>query len=220
MTRGSQKIRIKSINSQLVEMSSLVEKQIFQSMVCLKDFDMEKIEEVIENDDIVDNMQKVIEEDCIKFIATEQPLARDLRKVFTASKIVTDLERMADHAVDICKLTKRMNKSVSSFKNYIDLLYDMETKVRKMITESIDSYIKEDVELAYKICEEDNKIDELYCCLLKKIVKSIEGNEELVNDGTRLLFVIKYLERIADHVTNICEWTIFSKNGTYVDLNE
>lgn len=220
MTRGSQHIRVKNIHRDLLSMSSLVEKQIYESMVCLKKYDLEKADIIIDNDDEVDTMQKEIEEECIKFIATEQPLAKDLRRVFAASKIVTDLERMADHAVDICKITKKMGKNLSAFNGDINELWDMEQKVREMIKASVEAYTNNDVKEAYKICTEDDKVDEFYQNLFNKIIKKIKVHEELVNDGAQLLFVIKYLERIADHVTNICEWTIFSKDGVYVDLNE
>ena len=220
MARRLQDSRGKNINKQLIDMTSFVEKQIYESMIALKNYDVQKAEEVIKNDDVIDNMQKEIEEDCIKFIATEQPLAKDLRRVFTASKIVTDLERMADHAVDICKVTKRIGRNLSVFNGDVEELFDMEAKVRNMIKRSITAYLQRDVDMAYKICEEDDKVDKLYKSLFKKMIKWITEKEDLINDGTQLLFVIKYLERIADHVTNICEWTIFSKKGVYVDLNE
>ncbi|MBA9011233.1 phosphate transport system protein [Clostridium saccharobutylicum] len=153
MTRESQDARVKTINRELVNMTSLVEKQIYESMICLKNFDLDKAEQIIKGDDKVDEMQKTIEEECIKFIATQQPVATDLRKVFTASKIVTDLERMADHAVDICKITRRINGNVNVFKDGIDELWRMEKKVREMIGLSIDAYIKDDESMAYKICE-------------------------------------------------------------------
>lgn len=220
MVRQLQEARVKNITKRLIDMTSFVEKQIYESMIALKNYDIQKAEEVIKNDDIVDNMQKEIEEDCIKFIATEQPLAEDLRRVFTASKIVTDLERIADHAVDICKITKRINRSLKVFNGDIEKLFEMEMKVRSMITQSIEVYLQNDVDVAYKICKEDDKVDVLYKSLFEKMIKRIHEKEDLINDGTQLLFVIKYLERIADHVTNICEWTIFSKKGIYVDLNE
>jgi len=220
MTRGSQEARVKNINRELLTMANLVEKQIYESMVCLKNYDLEKAEQVIKNDDKVDDMQKTIEEECIKFIATEQPLATDLRRVFTASKIVTDLERMADHAVDICKITKRIGGSVKSFKESSDELWEMDKKVRTMIKAAIDSYVNEDDEMAYKICKKDDEIDAFYKSLFSNLIEAIKLDENLIQKGTQLLFVIKYLERIGDHVTNICEWTIFSKGGVYVDLNE
>ncbi len=220
MSRELQNARVKNIQKDLINMSSLVEKQIYESMICLKNYDLDKVEVVIKNDDAVDNMQKKIEEECIKFIATEQPLATDLRRVFAASKIVTDLERMADHAIDVCKLTKKIGRSLNVFNGNLDELWDMDRKVRSMIKSATDAYIKNDIELAYSICKEDDKVDKLYKSLFEKTIKIIKEKENLVNDGAQLLFVIKYLERIADHVTNICEWTIFSKDGIYVDLNE
>ena len=220
MTRGSQDARVKIINRELLNMSSLVEKQIYESMVSLKNYDVEKADKVIKDDDKVDEMQKTIEEQCIKYIASEQPLATDLRRVFTASKIVTDLERMADHAVDICKITKRLGGNVKSFKESSDELWEMDKKVRDMIKAAIDAYINEDEELAYRICEKDDEIDAFYKSLFGNLIKAIKVDETLIHKGTQLLFVIKYLERIGDHVTNICEWTIFSKTGVYVDLNE
>lgn len=220
MTRGSQDTRVKIINRELVTMSSLVEKQIYESLLCLKNYDVEKAKQVIKDDDKVDDMQKKIEEECIKYIATEQPLATDLRRVFTASKIVTDLERMADHAVDICKITKRIGGSISNNKEILEQLMDMEAKVRAMLKSAIDAHINEDSELAYKICEKDDEIDAVYKSLFAALVNAIKVDETLIEKGTQLLFVIKYLERIGDHITNICEWTIFSKTGAYVDLNE
>lgn len=220
MTRGSQKTRVKNIHRDLMVMADLVEKQIHESMVALKNYNVNAADEIIDNDDEVDAMQKAIEEECIKFIATEQPVAKDLRKVFAASKIVTDLERMADHAIDICKILKKMVRNVSVFNGDLDELWDMEAKVREMIKMSVESYINNDVKTAYKICAEDDKVDAYYKSLFDKIIKTIKVKEEMVNDGTQLLFVIKFLERIADHVTNVCEWTIFSKDGVYVDLNE
>ncbi|EHI98389.1 MULTISPECIES: phosphate signaling complex protein PhoU [unclassified Clostridium] len=220
MTRGSQDIRVRNINKELIEMASLVEKQICESLLTLKNYDLEKADQIIKDDDKVDEMQKRIEEECIKFIATEQPLATDLRRVFTASKIVTDLERMADHAVDICKITKRIGGEIESLEGSSSELWEMDKKVRMMTKSAIEAYINEDNELAYKICESDDEIDAFYKSLFTSLINAIKVDENLIQKGTQLLFVIKYLERIGDHVTNICEWTIFSKTGVYVDLNE
>jgi len=220
MTRGSQDIKVKNIHRQLVTMASLVEKQIYESMLSLKNYDVELANKIIMNDDKVDEMQKVIDEQCIKFIASEQPLATDLRKIMTASKIVTDLERMADHAVDICKIAKKIGGNINSFKKSSETLWEMEKKVRDMIGVAIDSYINDDDEMAYKICKKDDEIDLFYKSLFAKFLDDIKLDESLTEKGIRLLFVIKYLERIGDHVTNICESTVYSKSGVYVDLNE
>lgn len=220
MTRGSQEIKVNTIHRELVTMASLVEKQIYESMLSLKNNDMELANKVIKNDDKVDEMQKIIEEQCIKFIASEQPLATDLRKIMTASKIVTDLERMADHAVDICKLTKKIGANINLFKKNLEALWEMEKKVRDMIGLAINSYINNDDEMAYKICEKDNEVDSLYKSLFSEFVKEMKDDESLTEQGISLLFVIRYLERIGDRVTNICEFTVYTKSGAYVDLNE
>lgn len=220
MTMTSQKLRVKEINRQLLLMSSLVEKQIYMSMKALKEHDVNITKDIIKDDDKVDELQKIIEDECIKFIATEQPLASDLRSVFTASKIVTDLERMADYAVDICKITNKINGDGGGFKELMLPLWDMEEQVRKMIDLGISCYVDKDIEKAYEICKMDDGIDGIYRKVFEDILKIIKKDETEGNLSAQLLFVSKYLERIGDHVTNICEWTIYAYNGTYVDLNE
>jgi phosphate transport system protein len=220
MTRISQKSRINEINRKLLLMSNLVEKQIYGSMIALKNHDIKAADEIVNADDKVDDLQQRIEEECIKFIATEQPLAKDLRNVFTATKIVTDLERMADHAVDICKITKAINLAGGSFPEETLALWDMEEQVRKMIDLAINAYIEQDVEKAYEICKMDDNVDKIYRRIFTDILSIIKVDDSKKEKTAQLLFVAKYLERIGDRVTNICEGTIFSSKGTYVDLNE
>ncbi|MEG0238071.1 MAG: phosphate signaling complex protein PhoU [Clostridium sp.] len=218
MIRGSQKMKTDEIQSNLKVMAELVKEQLRNSMKALKERDNELAIITIRKDDEVDNLQKIIEEECIKFIATSQPLAKDLRRVFTASKIVTDLERMADHAVDICKFAKEAEN-----KTYISeakKLWVMEEKIQNMITLAMDAYEERDAEKAYEICKLDDEVDDLYKEVFKDTINYIKNDDTKVDVGTKLLFVSKYLERIGDHVTNICEWIIFSKKGEYVDLNE
>jgi len=210
--------KIKSLNSELMEMAALVEKQIYDSITALKNQDNELAQEVINNDDKVDNFQKEIEEKCIKIIATEQPVAKDLRSLYTTSKIVTDLERMADYAVDISKAVSRVVGV--NFSEEISPVWEMVDIVTKMIRGAIEAYINGDVDYAYEICDMDDKVDALYQGMFSLVLKNMVSNEAMINQGTQILFVSKYLERIGDHVTNICEWIIFHKKGKYVDLNE
>ena len=221
MTLNTQKLKIKEISNSIELMASLVEKQIYKSMAALKHMSIEEADKIIKEDDKVDDLQKKIEDECIKFIATEQPLASDLRHVFTATKIVTDLERMADYAVDICKLSKSISKSsLTEFKESALALWTMEEKVRNMITLGIRAYIEIDDIKAYEICKMDDEIDVLYKSIFEDILKAVKLRGDNITSDARLLFVAKYLERVADHVTNICEWIIYSKKGKYVDLNE
>ncbi|MDU5106006.1 MULTISPECIES: phosphate signaling complex protein PhoU [unclassified Clostridium] len=218
MMREVMSNKIKLLNSELIEMASLVEKQILESMNSLKNQDVDLAKKVIKDDDKVDNLQKIIEEKCIKFMATESPLARDLRSIYTTTKIVTDLERMADYAVDICKIVPRV-KGVS-FSDEIAPIWELVDIVNNMIKLSIEAYVNGDEKAAYEICRMDDRVDAIYQGMFSIVLKKMGNESEMINQGTQILFASKYLERIGDHVTNICEWIIFSKKGNYVDLNE
>ena len=218
MMREVMEGKIKLLNSELIEMASLVEKQIYDSIVALKNQDVELSKKVMKNDDKVDNLQRVIEEKCIKFMATESPLARDLRSIYTTTKIVTDLERMADYAVDICKIVPRV-KGVG-FSEEIAPIWELVDLVNSMIKLAIEAYVNGDEKAAYEICHMDDRVDTIYQGMFAIVLKKMGKDESMINQGTQILFASKYLERIGDHVTNICEWIIFSKKGNYVDLNE
>lgn len=218
MIRKSQALKINIINNNLKEMINLVNDQLHQSMMALKNLDFELADKTIKSDDLIDELQKKIEEECIKFIATERPVAKDLRRVFTASKIVTDLERMADLAVDICKIAKKSDSE--TYIGEAKKLWIMEQRIRNMLNLAMEAYLERDAEKAYEICKLDDEIDNIYKEVFKDTLLNIKKEEGEVKVKTNLLFVSKYLERMGDHVTNICEWIIFSKKGKYVDLNE
>lgn len=220
MVRVTQKNRIDEINKNILMMADLVEKQLLKSVENLKKYDRDLVEDIIKDDDNIDDLNQLIEEECIIFIATEQPLAKDLRYVFMATKIATELERMGDHAVDICKAIKNIGISPKIIPEELLKLYDMEEKVRKMINLSVNAYIKRDYEAAYDICKMDDTIDELYNNIFNNMIRVIKREDIQSDVVAQLLFVAKYLERIGDRVTNICEGIIFAKKGTYVDLNE
>ena len=218
MTRNLLDKRMKLLTSELAEMGSLVEKQIYNSIEAFKNKDMKLVKQVMENDDKVDELNRRIEEQCLKFMAMESPVATDLRKVFTTSKIVTDLERMADYAVDICKIAKRVESDVLG--EECDPIWQMVDILRKMINKSIEAFVAGDVDAAYEICKMDDQVDIIYRGLFNDMLKKMAKDETIINKGAQILFASKYLERVGDHVTNICEWIIFSAKGDYVDLNE
>ena len=218
MMREVMSNKMKMLNSELVEMASLVEKQIYESIKALKNQDTELANQVRKNDDKVDEFQRNIEDKCIRFMATESPLAGDLRGIYTTSKIATDLERMADYAVDICKIAKRVELDVLG--EECNPIWQMVDILRKMINKSIEAFVAGDVDAAYEICKMDDQVDILYRGLFNDMLKKMAKDETIINKGAQILFASKYLERVGDHVTNICEWIIFSANGDYVDLNE
>ena len=218
MTRNLLEKRMQLLTSELAEMGSLVEKQLYNSIEAFKNKDMVLAKKVIENDDKVDELNKKIEEQCLKFMEMESPVATDLRKIFTTSKIVTDLERMADYAVDICKIAQRVELDILG--EECEPVWQMVDILRKMIKRSLEAFVTGNVKEAYEICKMDDEVDILYRGLFNDILKKMAKDETIINKGAQILFASKYLERVGDHVTNICEWIIFSSKGDYVDLNE
>ena len=212
MTRNLLEKRMQLLTSELAEMGSLVEKQLYNSIEAFKNKDMVLAKKVIENDDKVDELNKKIEEQCLKFMAMESPVATDLRK------IVTDLERMADYAVDICKIAQRVELDILG--EECEPVWQMVDILRKMIKRSLEAFVTGNVKEAYEICKMDDEVDILYRGLFNDILKKMAKDETIINKGAQILFASKYLERVGDHVTNICEWIIFSSKGDYVDLNE
>ena len=218
MTRKGFDSELQYLHNDILRMGSIVEKQIHQSIESLVNQDDNLASTVIKNDDLVDNLQKEIESKCIILIAREQPLAIDLRTIFTSIKLVTDLERMADHAVDIAKIA-RILKNEKFIKELIDIP-KMADIVQNMIKESLDAYVEGNVDKAYDVCEMDDQIDGIYRRVFNELLPMMTKDSSIVNQVTQFLFICKYLERVADHVTNICEWTIYLVTGEQKDLNE
>lgn len=218
MTRGGFDTNLLSLHNELLRMGSIVEKQIYQSIEALVKQDMDLAIKLIEGDDTVDDLQKDIEDKCIKLIAMQQPLAKDLRNIFTTIKIVTDLERMADYAVDIAKIVKRL-KDEKYIKELVDIpkIADI---VKIMIKDALDSYVDGDIEKAKATCKMDDKIDDIYKHAFSDLLSFMNKDTSIVNQATQFLFVFKFLERVADHCTNICESTIYLVTGELVDLND
>lgn len=216
--RKAYEMELENLHNDLLRMGSIVEKQLHSCIKSLVDKDMGLADEVIKNDDIVDNLMKEIEDKCIKLIAKQQPLATDLRFIFTCINIVTDLERMADHAVDIAKITKRL-KDQRYIKELIDIPR-MSEIVSEMIKDALDAYVERNLEKANEISKKDDIVDGIYKHVFGELLQIMSQDSSKIKQSAQFLFVCKYLERIADHVTNICEWTIYIVTGNQVDLNE
>ena len=209
---------LQELHNDILRMGSLSEEQIYNCVEALVKKDINLADDVIKKDDIVDDMDKEIEDKCVRLIAMQQPIATDLRTIFITLKIVTDLERIADYAVDIAKVAKRLKNE-----NYIKDLIDipkMAEIVKKMIKESLDAYVEENADKAYKVCKIDDSVDALYKNVFKDFLLIMDDKKENMNQIAQFLFVCKYLERVADHTTNICESVIYLVTGEKVDLNE
>ncbi|SKA76125.1 phosphate uptake regulator, PhoU [Clostridium sp. USBA 49] len=216
--RSSFDNNLQELYNDIKNMGNMVEDQISLCIESLLKQDEKLANKIIENDDLVDNMQKEIEDKCIKLIATQQPLAHDLRIIFTTSKIVTDLERMADYAVDIAKIAKRL-KDEKYIKQLIDIPR-MGEKAKEMVRLSVNAYIEGNVKKAYEICKMDDEIDGIYKQIFSELLILMMSDSSTIKQATQFLFICKFLERFADHTTNICEWTIYLVTGEQKDLNE
>lgn len=216
MVRHSFDKELENLQDLMARMSGLVEESIESSIVALKKQDIELAKKVYENDDIIDELEGRIERICLGLIARQQPLAKDLRTISTALKIITDLERIADHAADIAELTIRMAKL-----KYIKPLVDipiMSEQAKKMVSKAIDAYLKSDLELAKNVCDSDDEVDDLFHKIVLELTNIMKNNPETVEQATDLMFIVKYLERIGDHATNIAEWVVFNVTGSHEHL--
>ena len=213
MVRTNFEKDLKQLHNELVEMGRLVESVIRDSVEAFKTNDIELCKKIIENDNTVDDMEKTIESKCLWLIAREQPIASDLRKITTALKITTDLERIGDHAVDIAKITIRIGK-----KNIFadsDHIHQMAQAAIGMVNSAIAAYVNYDLELAKATEARDDEVDEYFYLIKKELSHVFSTQPQNTDNAIDLLLTVKYLERIADHAVNICEWVAFSQTGKH-----
>jgi phosphate transport system protein len=199
-------------------MGTLIEKALEETIEALVKQDVELAQKIIVGDDKFDQMEIDIESKCISAIATQQPVATDLREILSVLKIVTDLERIADHCQDISKITIDLANKV-----YVKPLIDipkMAKEVRKMIKMTIDCYIDQDVDKARVICKDDDIVDDYFRTIFKDLEIIMKDKPDEIKQCMDFLMIAKYLERMADHATNIAEWVIFSVEGRHFSGNE
>ena len=205
---------LKALHHDILEMGGFVEKQIVNAIAALVHRDSERARETIARDHTANRMDVEIDELCIRLLALHQPAARDLRLITTGLKITTDLERIGDMAVNICERVLELNEE-PQLKPFIDIP-QMADIAQRMLRQSLDAFVHEDTELALKVCAEDDSIDSLNNQLFRELLSYMAENPNTVTRAARLLFVSKYLERIADHATNIAEMVVFMVKGTSI----
>lgn len=208
--------QLESIHHDILRMGTLVEEAIRDADRALSEQDLQLAESVIEGDTAIDGLERSIESDCTRILALRHPLAGDLRTVTTALKVITDLERMGDHATDIALITLRIGAS-PLIKPLVDIPR-MSNLARQMVHESLDAFVRRDVPLAHKVCSDDDPVDKLYSELHDELLGFIVQGDNAVRaeQALNLLFVARYLERIADHATNIAERVIYLVTGERV----
>ncbi|MCX8021455.1 MAG: phosphate signaling complex protein PhoU [Syntrophorhabdaceae bacterium] len=205
---------LRELKEKLLYEGGLVEKAIHNAIDALLERRSEIAEKVIEEDDIINAKEVEIDEFCLKLLALRQPAARDLRFITTAIKINYDLERIGDLAVNVCERVIELNRE-PQLKPYIDIP-TMAGHVKLMLKESLDAFVKEDVDLALKVTRQDEHVDQLLDQIFRELLTYMVQDMKTIARATRLLFISKYLERMADHAVNIAELVIFMVEGKII----
>lgn len=213
MMRSKFDMQLEELKKELTHMGNLCAEAIGKASEALREGSAQKAREMIAADEEIDQMEKEIERMCLKLLLQQQPVAKDLRKISAALKMITDMERIGDQAADIAEIILSSGMSEGTDMKEISA---MATGVSKMVTNSVLAYVNKDLELARNVIDADDVIDAMFDTIKQKLVTFITtGNKgEIAID---LIMVTKYLERIGDHATNIAEWVEFSITGVHAD---
>jgi phosphate transport system protein len=217
MTRESFIRHIKELEKEAKDMSEMVIAAINRSIEALKSQNVDDAKKIIDEDVLINRTRWDIEEKCINLIARQQPVATDLREIIAILSIITDLERMGDHAEGIAKIVVMLG-SEPTIKPLVDIPL-MAQKDTSMLARSIDAFIRRDAKAAELICNEDEDVDKLYDQVYRELLTYIIEDPKTISKATYLIWVAHNLERIADRVTNICERIVFLVTGTMHEIN-
>lgn len=210
--------QLEELNDELIEMGSLIEKAIEMGISALVKQDVEKAKQAIEFDNEIDRQEKTVESLCMKLLLQQQPVAKDLRLISAALKMITDMERIGDHAADISEMTIQMAGSTYEKNDInIDLIKEMAKETTNMVIKSVDAFVNKDLELARYVIVRDDIVDDFFAQFKKQLIGIINANVKNGEQATDMLMVAKYFERIGDHATNIAEWVIYSITGEHED---
>lgn len=207
-------IELKELKEKLLLEGGLVERAIQDAIKSLLERTSDIARKVIDDDDSINALEVEIDEFCLKLLALRQPAARDLRFITTAIKINYDLERIGDMAVNICERVLELNQE-PQLKPYIDLP-TMAAIVQTMVKESLDAFVKEDVQLALKVTQDDERVDNYLDQIFRELLTYMMQDARTISRATRVLFISKNLERMADHAVNIAELVIFMVEGKII----
>ncbi|WP_020612350.1 phosphate signaling complex protein PhoU [Sediminispirochaeta bajacaliforniensis] len=202
---------------EILKMGAFVEEAVRKSMQCMLDQDINLADKVIRDDEIINNLELKIQDTLTLLIATEQPVAGDLRHVITSLKIVTQLERMGDHAVHIAKAAKKLAEQ-HYIKDLIDLPKMAEYGI-EMLHEVLTAFAENDQDKAIAVAKIDDRIDSLHNQIWRELLTYMMSDVKNIDQATTLLFVSRWLERFGDHATNISEWVVYDCTGKHIELN-
>ena len=203
------------MNRELIEMGAMCEEAIASAVKALTDNDIELAEKVKRNSSAIDRMEREIEGHCMKLLLHQQPVARDLRAISAALKMITDMERIGDQAEDIAEIVISMGKHNLED---LEIIEEMARETVKMVTDSVDAFVKKDVSLAQDVIIRDDIVDSCFLKVKYGIIDLIAENHSEGGFALDLLMISKYFERIGDHATNIAEWVIYSVTGMHKEV--
>lgn len=204
--------QLETLNLELITMGALCEDAISASVKAMLDGDDSLCEKVFATDAEIDQKERDIETICMKLLLQQQPVARDLRVISSALKMISDMERIGDQAADIAEIAKFIKNSSEKSRVHVS---DMASAAIKMVTDSVESFVKKDLSLAQRVMEYDDKVDNLFDCVRDELVCLISEDRANGEFCIDLLMIAKYLERIGDHAVNIAEWVEYSITGLH-----
>lgn len=207
--------QLDEMNNHVIKMGSLLELSTNEMILALEQADTEIAKRIIARDDEIDHLEQQIERECINLIAKQQPLATDLRKITSIMKIITDIERIADQCADISEYIIKLSKLPAM--NAPKDLSKMISAMKKMVIGTIDSFVEGNVEKASLVITADDEVDDYFEKLTSELENIMQKESLLVPQCVCYLMIIKYLERMADHATNIAEWITFIVTGDMVN---
>lgn len=200
--------QLNQLNDEMMRMGTMIEDSIEKAIDALVNQKVTLAEEIMARDEEIDRQQKKIESICFNLLMQQQPVARDLRTISAAMKMVTDMERIGDHAADISEITVMLGNQPYPFS--LDLIKKMATETMIMLIRSIEAYVEKDIGKAQSVIKHDDIIDALFDEVKQKLITLIHEVPDNGEQATDFLMIAKYFERIGDHATNISEWVIFA----------
>lgn len=200
--------QLRQLNNEMILMGNMVQKAIQDTIEAFFSQNIDKAKQIMKDDELVDQEQKKIENICFQLLIQQQPVARDLRTITAAMKMVTDMERIGDQAADIAELTIMM--ADSPYLLNVEHIKKMSAETVMMLMQAVQAYVERDMKKAQEVIEHDDIVDELFVKVKTDLIEIMRNNADYAEHAADLLMVNKYLERIGDHATNIAEWVIFS----------
>ncbi len=209
--------RLEGLYDGMLRMGSLVEEALRKALIALSNWDEELAGEVIEEDARIDSTQIELEDECTDVIARMQPVGSDLREIVCCIKTLTDLERIGDHARHVARsLTKSAGPHYSTM---LPRVRQLGNKVLAMVHDSLTALVDRDAEKAREVAHRDTEVDEMHRALTEDALTVMKTEAQGIEAGQQIILLSRYLERIGDHVTNICEWIVYARTGTHVEFD-